>query len=256
MDDEFWSNLMQHTMDLYVVPEIQRRANAREVQLPFALFAAQVIMNVGEPPQVRLNGEVSAVFKGQLPGATPSDIGKPVSLDDLETIEGMQLLPSDPNAGHITMLLHRGSWFITFDLRYNRARILEYLEVADEYLGSAVDSLSMSRLRPFVDNLLAAAEHLARCYLMLHPDEALLRKDSSHNLVQTRFNQQSKFGNVDRRYVRLLNTLFELRKPARYLTRDFILMPWDADELLGDARALRREVEERLPSRYPRTPSA
>jgi hypothetical protein len=108
----------------------------------------------------------------------------------------------------------------------------------------------MSRVRPFVENLLAAMEHLARCYLMLHPDEALLNKGSSHNLVQTKFNQWSKFGNVDRDYVALLNELFELRKPARYATSEFWLAPWEAERMLRIAHRLRCEVEGRLPPRY------
>ena len=250
MDEEFWSNVLESTMRLFVEPEVNRRLQAGQIDQTWRLFAAQVIMNVGEPPQVRLNDEVTAVFKGTLPGATPDSIGKTVSLSSLENIVDVQLTADDTNAGHITLLLHRGTWFISFDLRYNRARIVEYLTTVDEFMAAARDALEQKRLRVFVDNLLAAVEHLARSLLLIHPDEDLLKKGSSHNLVQTRFNQHSRFGNVDARYSELLNRLWDLRKPARYMTRHFALGPEEAAELLATAEDMRRAAEEQLPPRF------
>jgi uncharacterized protein (UPF0332 family) len=212
-------------------------------------------MNVGEPPQVRLNDEVTAVFTATLPGATPDSIGQTVPLSSLEDITGVQLSADDENAAHITLLIHRGKWFISFDLRYNRGRILEYLATVDEFLATARDAVQNERFRPFVDNLLGAVEHLARALLLVHPDEDLLKRDSSHNFVQTRFNQQSHFGNVDPRYSSLLNRLWDLRKPARYMTREFALSADEAAKLLAVAEEMRREAEAQLPPRYRKSPS-
>jgi hypothetical protein len=249
MDNEFWNNLFQETLKLFVDPEVTKRLEGGQIDRSWRMFAAQVVMNVGEPVRVRLNEEVTAVFTAMLPGQL-AEVGKTISLKDIESIANIELAPADANAGHITMIALKGDWYITFDLRYNRARILEYLVTTDEFLATAHDALSMSRLRPFVENLLAAAEHLARCYLMVQPDPDLLKKGSSHNLVKTRFNYASKLGNVNSAYADTLNELFELRNPARYMTRDFWIPPWRADELLRAVQRLRSDVERRLPPRY------
>ena len=120
-------------------------------------------MNVGKPPEVRLNNEVAAVFAGRLPGATPDDVGKSISLNDLETIEEARLTNDDDNAGHITLLVHRGKWFVSFDFRYNRGLIVDYLKVADEFLATARDALAQGRRRALAENLLAAVEHIGLC---------------------------------------------------------------------------------------------
>jgi uncharacterized protein (UPF0332 family) len=249
MDEEFWNNLLNNTISLFIDPEVTRRLDAGIIDSSWRLLVAQVIMNVGRPVEVRLNDEVTAVFKGTLPGATAESIGKTVSLGDLESITAVQLSAADENAAHITLLRHRGSWFISFDLRYNRGRILEYLAIVDEFIATARDALSADRPRAFVENLLAGVEHLARCLLLLHPDEVLLSK-GSHNLLQTRLNQHSKFGNVDARYARLLNRLWDLRSPARYVPKTFRLENKEAEELLASAKEMRKLAEEQLPPRF------
>src|SRR5579872_438002 len=188
MDDEFWNNLFQHTMSLFIDPEVTRRLEAAQIDKSWRMQRAQVIMNVGMPVQIRLNEEVKAVFRARFTGTGAPTIGRAVSADELGPIEGAQLTPADANAGHITLLFHKDAWFITVDLRYNRARILEYLTTVDQFLGAARDSLAKSRLRPFVDALFVSMEHLARCYLMFQPDETLLKR-TSHGFVKTRFNR-------------------------------------------------------------------
>jgi hypothetical protein len=90
--------------------------------------------------------------------------------------------------------------------------------------------------------------------LLIHPDEDLLNERSSHMFVKSRFNQHSRFGNVDGAYAQLLNRLWELRIPARYLPREFNLSVPEADSLLQTAKAMRQEAEARLPSRFRNSP--
>jgi uncharacterized protein (UPF0332 family) len=248
-DAEFWHNVIQNTLELWVEPEINRRLSAGEIDTSWRMFGAQVVMNVGKPAEVRLNGEVRAVFKGRLPGATPNDTGKTISLDDLETIEEAHLTTDDDDAGHITLLVHRGRWFVSFDFRYNRRLILEYFRVADEFLSTARDALTHDRLGAFVENLFAGVEHGARCYLLQAPEEDVIKPDTSHKFVQTNFNRRGTYGDIERCYVELLNTLWNMRRSARYMTAEFSLSASDARAFLATADDMRVDIEERLPVR-------
>jgi uncharacterized protein (UPF0332 family) len=241
--------VIRNSLELWIEPEINRRLVEGRIDASWRMFSAQVVMNVGMPIQVRLNGEVAAVFAGRLKDPRAAEIGKVISLDEFETVDDVRLTTADDNAAHITLLVRGDHWFVSFDFRYNREMICEYLRVADEFIATARDAFVQDRLRAFVENLLAAVEHMARCYLLQRPDEQVRRPETEHNFVQTEFNRQGKHGNVDREFVLLLNRLWNLRKPARYLPSELQLMKTDAEELLAAAAKMRKDIEERLPPR-------
>ena len=68
-------------------------------------------------------------------------------------------------------------------------------------------------------------------------------------MVSARFNKREHLGNTDVRCTRQLNRLWELRSPARYLTRDFNLSEDEARAMLEVAHEMLTSVYEAAPKR-------
>jgi hypothetical protein len=111
--------LLEQAWRLWIEPEVAQRQASGTLPKPFELRAAQVLMEIDRPRQVRLNEEVRAVISARAQRTIQK--GEPVSEADIDDIEEFTLTDTDPNAAHITMLLHRGVWRIGFDFRYNAA---------------------------------------------------------------------------------------------------------------------------------------
>ncbi len=147
------------------------------------------------------------------------------------------------------MMFFKGRWIISFDFRYNAARVASMVGAAREFLDVASSALKENRMRPFVDNLFSATELMAKGHLLLSPDEALL-KSKKHTIVSARFNQERNLGNVEPRYVDLLNRLQDLRGSARYLDKDFTLTEEEAKNMIGTAEDMFETVRESVPERH------
>ena len=165
---EFNDNFFKNISELYIDPEIERRKQAGTLPDDFALYAVQVIMNHDGPIEVRFNNEVNACVVGTF--AKPVRDGEEVSISDLETITDVELTHRDPNAGHVTLLIHNGSWIGRFDFRYNATRSRNHLSTAREFLDAANVSLARRHLRAMLDNLFSATEVMAKGALLLHDD--------------------------------------------------------------------------------------
>ena len=50
-DQEFWSNVLESTMRLFVEPEVKTRLGEGRIDTDWRLWGAQIIMNVAEPPR-------------------------------------------------------------------------------------------------------------------------------------------------------------------------------------------------------------
>ncbi len=243
LSKEFNDTFFKHIAELYIDPEIKRRQDANLLPDGFVLHAVQVIMNHDAPNEVRLNDEVCAHVVGSF--AKPVTDGEQVSVDDLDSIADIQLTDRDPNAGHVTLLVHRGRWVGRFDFRYNATRTRGHMEAAREFLDSAQDALQKGHLRSVADNLFSATELMAKGLLLMHDDSMLSGK--SHGIVHSRFNQWGHLGNADRRYTGLLNKLASMRGPSRYLDKDFKLTPDEAKDLVDVAEDMFRDSQKRIP---------
>jgi hypothetical protein len=131
----FSENFFKHIAELYIDPEIKKRREANRLPSNFVLFAVQVIMNHDAPNEVRLNDEVLANVIGNF--SKPVTDGEKVSIDDLEDIIDVQLTDRDPNAGHVTLFVHKGKWVGRFDFRYNASRSRGHIAAAREFLDAA-----------------------------------------------------------------------------------------------------------------------
>jgi uncharacterized protein (UPF0332 family) len=247
-EEDFDQNLMGQVLELWINPEIERRREAGSLPDDFVVTRAQIIMNLAaDAPEVRFNKEIKAV--AQFRAARAVEVGEDLTEADIESIEDIMLTDEDPNAGHLTMMLFKGRWFIAFDFRYNATRIAAIVRAAREFLDAASFALRQHHLRPFVDNLFSATELMAKGLLLMWPDERLLNS-RKHTFVSTKFNLSGKWGHTDQRYVSLLNRLSKLRGSARYLDKDFSLSADEAKKMLATAESMFGTLRDSAPERY------
>lgn len=198
---------------------------------------------------MRLNDEVVVVLRGRTRRASV-DLGEEIPEQDIDDIDAILLTDKDPNAGHLTLIAHKGRWLLSFDFRRNAARIAETISAAREFLSAAELALAKGYQRPFCDLLFAASELTAKAELLELPGRELL-KSRRHSLIGARYNKWGKLGNTSPEYVSLLNRLTKLRESARYLQRDFNLSDEDAQNMLQTARDALQRVESSAPTRFP-----
>jgi uncharacterized protein (UPF0332 family) len=246
--DEFWENLIANIFKIWVIPEVERR-RATSATGDFQFRAAQVVMELGVPPEVRLNNEV----RGTVVLDDPDQFSNPVDIEDFHLLaphmRGFHLEMDDrPNAAHITAVHHSGGWFVDFDLRYNGERVFEQLLASREFLDSAAADLENARLRPFAASLFTAMELLATAKLLAHPIGEIANTKKHTHIIQ-QINREGSRGNIGREVTAGLNELFRLRNPARYVNQEFQLTPDRARDLLAIAEAFFETLVNTAPTR-------
>jgi HEPN domain-containing protein len=251
MDAEMGERVLRQAFELFLEPEIKRRQEAGSLPKPFSLWAAQVLMEPGKPVVIRFNSELKGVYQVKLPdGGTPPEKGAALQLADLGDIMGMQLTEDDGNAGHLTAIFHHQAWHLIFDFRYNAARIAHNLEVAQQFLEAAEGALQKRHKNAAVENLYTCVELTAKSYLMIHPDERLLRK-MRHGFVATEFNRYGgKLANVEASFVRLFNALTSVRTKARYPDERLPIPEDQISKWLADARSMLADLDARRAKLY------
>ena len=244
---EFKDRFIDQLFDLWVGPEIERRRAAGELLATFDFWGAQVILNFDGERSVRVNDEINVYIRG---GFDNLAAGDPVALDELEDVSGLELTEADPNAGHLTLLRIRSGWIAAFDLRYNAARVAEAAAAAREFMDAAQMSLDGGVLRPVVDNLLSAAELMAKAALIMHDRELFASKPQvRHKMIGLRFKHWAELGNADPDDASLLDALKALRPSARYLDSAFELKSEEACDLLRRTENMYLRLLMRIPNR-------
>lgn len=248
-DEEFWDNLTRNVLEIFAVPEVNRREAAGRLPPDFNLRAVQIVMEVDATPEVRLNEEVSVAAYLREGATMPSsgtvyqDIGEMLHL-----VDAVSLPPLDhPNAGHITMVMTVDGWSVWFDFRYNAALVKGLLTAARQFLTSAKLSAAEGLERPAVSDLFTAVELVAKGRLLLHPDPRLLAA-KGHGMTHSEFNRYAGQGNAQPRFAELLNRLTKLRNPARYST-EWKDLGSALSDMLSTAEHFLGEVEATLPRR-------
>jgi hypothetical protein len=167
--------------------------------------------------------------------------GETVTIADVYDLSAYQLPEADRDAAHFTLLLHSKGWSLAFDGRYNRARVDEHVDAADEFVESARGALDRGALRAFVDSAYSAAELLAKAELLPLPDSTLLT--GGHGTIGSNYNLWARIGNTEQRFANLLNRLGELRGPGRYLRKDLSLAPAAARKMLATLDDMRAHAD-------------
>lgn len=244
----------KQVMDLWVLPEIERRRTLGLVDRDFVLTGAQVIMREGAPIEVRLNHEVVAVARMKL--TTDVRASDTVDLAHVQEVREILLTDADADAAHLTVLHLDGGWTLAFDFRYNATRARRATEMAAQYLAVVDIALKEGRLRPAADLLFSSAELMARAELMLLPAESRPKGGRfSHHYVSMVMNRRSKSGlkRDSKTNAALLNRLADLRIKARYQ-----IEPFEANDLVrlsGAAQTWYDSLASTLPERVAVDPS-
>jgi uncharacterized protein (UPF0332 family) len=241
-----WGRTLEHAFEIWINPEVERRRGHGRLPAGFVVLAAQVVMNVGKAPVVRLNEEVRLVVKVPSP-EEPFKVGDAVPINWDEVAE-VHLGPDDENAGHMTLIRDRNRWLLSFDFRYNAERANDCLDAAREFLGAARDSLQANRLRVFAETLFGATELAVKAKLLTMPDPEIL-KTKKHGMVAGKYNRWANLGNADVENAKLLNRLSNMRSLARYVGGPFSLTSGEAANMLAQAEKLLDEAEARVPAR-------
>lgn len=215
MDNKIAKRIFQQVMDLWIEPEIKKRKSLKRLPKNFNLKAAQIIFSLDRGwNKVRLNSKVKA--EGHMKLNTSKDKGDPIYEAEIENIQSIKLTDKDPNCAHVTLLLIKNKWIISFDFRYNKKRVREHIKAAEEFFDSAKDNLAKKRLRPFFENSFACAELLAKSILLQLPDKEMLY-GKNHNTKIKKFKNWANLGNVKKEHSHVLERLKGLRSSARYL---------------------------------------
>jgi hypothetical protein len=243
---EAGDQLFRQIESLWLQPELARRAEAGRPLAPASVYAIQVVFNVDQDPEVRINEEVGGEM--QVRAGRALKAGEEVRSDDITEIEFVQLSDRDPNAAHITAFLLANRWHITFDGRYNAEVIAGHLEAAGEFVRLAEHAVEQALLRGFVENAFEAAELLAKAEILALPDAQVLH-GKRHGTVASRFNKWAQLGNTDPSYAQLCNELERLRPSARYLRGKFDLPEERARQMLATLKEMQLHAEAVAPTR-------
>lgn len=241
MPNADFQRAFDQAMDLWILPEIERRQSAGKIGKPYKLHAAQIIFYAdARPRKIRLNEEVKALAKVKLKEdfARDRQEGETIFEHEIEHYESLRLPETeDPNCGHLTLIHTKGNWYLFLDCVYNRGRSEELLQAAKEFLAVAEHALSTGSFRALADNLFSAAELAATAILISSPrpgDDL----NMSHKQIHSRFNLAGKLGNVDISHRETFNSLANLRARARYVKGAFVLTLSEATFHLAAVRDL------------------
>lgn len=227
------------TFNLWINPEVHRRAQAGSLKLPISLSCAQVIFRGSKAPEVRLNHEVKG--SAEVRTAKAVNAGDPVYLAELLEVQRFELGREDADAGHITLFkMQDGSWHLFFYSVQNKLKAAELVESAKQFTSTAEFASANGHVGPYVDNLFNASDLLARARLITHAHEEEVKK---HSTVHSKINQWAKLGNVDKEFVKLFNELAQARDLARYRGGTPVLKSSDP---VGIVRAEIASLQQRL----------
>jgi len=206
-------------------------------------------MNLDADPVVRINEEVRGAFVARAGKAgRNAKPGKTLLLRDLSQIESIELTDEDPNAGHLTAVVHHGRWHMFFDFRYNAGRIENLLKAADEFIAAATAAAERGHSIATIDNLYDAVQLMAKSFLLTTPERGAL-ESKTHGFIETRYNRQAKLGNVEQSSADLLNRLARLRPQTRYAFEPVRISQSELEQMLDRARKMRADIEGRRPRR-------
>lgn len=242
---ELSTRVVDQFFDFWINPEIKRRQKEGDLPEDFKMHSVQVIMNFGKPIEVRLNNEIKVALVGVL--SRPIKAGEQVTFDVFKEITEILLTENDPNAGHFTMILHRGNWIFSFDFRYNASLVINHLDTARQFLDSASSALEREHFSALVDNLYTSVELMAKGLLIMH-DQTVLNS-SNHGIIHSRYNKWGHLGNTDKRYTKLLNKLISRRISARYLQGNLVLSKEEAKTMIEIAEDMYLDLDAKVPKR-------
>lgn len=243
MVEEAASIFLKQCFDLWINPEIHRRAAAGLITPPIHLFAAEIVMWPNKPPIVRLNSEVRATFHAV--AVRSIEAGEEITGADIQKIDGVTPAADEADAGHLNLLSVGDSWHIQFDFTYNSAKIAELIKAAEEFIESTNAAVLGRRPRSLIELAWSAAEILATALLIVHPTQS----HKTHRGVMSQLHARRKNGVAGGEFARLLSELDKLRQPARYGSEPFKLDDARVQEIIASLGQMLAYVKQQAPAR-------
>jgi uncharacterized protein (UPF0332 family) len=216
MEDEIKQKVFQQVMDIWIIPEIERRKKLGKISGNFVLSKAQVVFSLISGNRIRINEEVRAIAECRAKKAVNK--GDLIYEQDVDNIENIKLTDDDYNCAHITLLRFKDNWIVAFDAKYNE-KSREHLLASKEFYESAKDNLEKNRLRPFFENAFASAELSIKSVLLSQQVKKILH-NKNHRVIVVKFNEHCKSPEVKTRFNPILSKLNLLRSSARYLSSE------------------------------------
>lgn len=207
-DNQMYEKLLSQVFEFWVNPEVERRGVER-----FNLRSAQIIFCIGSSPMVRLNEEVKVIAAAKLNKSVKK--GETIFEGDIDSIEKLNLVEDEKDFGHITIVLHRGVWVISFSFNYDVTKTQMFMKIGDDFLMSAIKDMEFKNWRPMLENLSIAAENFAKARLFLLPDD-IVRKSRTHQGLQGRVNIHARNETISASFKDAFNELLHTRDKARY----------------------------------------
>ena len=209
-----WDRTFNQMWSLFFGPEIDRRRTEGKLPENFSLYMAQVIFSPeeGAKPRVLLNDEVT----GEALMRAPRPIQKDEVLysADLQHIERFELPDALLDSGHFTVIRSGDGWRMFFNFLTGRAKAKDMLELAGQFLQTALVGKQNNHSGPAIDNLFSASELVSKAELILHRSRAA--KSKKHGMIASEINAWARLGNIDSAFVALFNKLGQQRPNARY----------------------------------------
>lgn len=215
------------------------------------LVTAQVIFFPdGRTPLVCLNAAVSAEVKVKK-GLPLDDPGFHPSRDEVEYIRINE--ESLKDCGHVTMILFRDGYQLSFDFIYNQKTCGELIKIADEYLQLSTLALNNQLFIGAMDTAYTAFETLAKISLLLEANRKL-KTAKRHDTVVGEF--QSRFRNatdpVIERRRKMLQELFDVRAKVRHGRSDKVMTKTEIETIMSELQSMRAELNHKIKNDHTR----
>lgn len=228
----------------HIVPEVKRRG----ITVPPDDYVqmGQILHQIGQPRLiVRLNEEVTFQIVFRYEGPTVAELSH-VPPEHIGEILNVGI--SEELAGHEVIIRNRDGWWVSFDFRYYRTKIMDCVETAGQFLYASRAALEVGGLRAFTENLYLATEQLAWAQLLFIPHDSVVNSKSHGNIV-SQFNRWTKMGNASPMFTRVLNRLAGLRNAARYRPDKLDLTEDEGRGMIAIVETALRELSVWRPSR-------
>jgi hypothetical protein len=249
LNEEAGKNLFNHVLEIWVNPEIEKRRKEGKISDTYVIDRIQVITPPYKPPFIRFNEEVKAelICKLKIKPGNHKKLGEPIYENEVGDILHLKLTDEDdPNYGHLTMILFKNKWLISFDFRINKKLAKEKLEIGRDYLEIAEYSLRKSKLNVFVDNLFSAIELFVTSQLLVSAEEEYSKKQT-HRGTSRKYNNYINLGNYKKKFKEVFNDIYGFRDKARYQKGgEFNLSIKEANEMLKTAKELEKFTASRI----------
>jgi hypothetical protein len=202
---EFGTNVLENVFVTWIEPELARRGLPLDRALVWAVVV-ELLADGGAKTTLNEEAKIAAkatASAGVAPGTT-------LTVENIEHLETFQPAGVEADSGWIVYVVFAGQPYLAFDFRYNKSRIGELLDLADDYLATAESSYTAA-LRPAIDNLYSAAELTVQAQMLSES-----QKTTFHRVRAAWLKNAVDLSNVPALHKDVLDQLHGERAAARY----------------------------------------